>query len=234
MPRTYRQRPTQAQADALGTPSVAPAHPPPFASAVAPHPVRECPGALVLLGECGGALSTPETGAYALAGFLVAASSPTNASVRQNGPMIDRIIARLLSTRWLMRLPIPIYRAGLGRLLGPRLLMIEHLGRSSGEPRYVVVEIVEREGRALRVASGFGTKAQWYRNLRANGVAYVSTGGVRRERVAVKLLDDEESAVVLARYRENHADAWEKLKGAMDLAQGGEARIPVVEFTPRA
>ncbi|GGD26956.1 hypothetical protein GCM10010915_03780 [Microbacterium faecale] len=146
--------------------------------------------------------------------------------------MIDRIIARLLGTRWLMRLPIPIYRAGLGRLLGPRFVMIEHLGRSSGEPRFVVVEIVEREGRALRVASGFGTKAQWYRNLRANGVAYVSTGGVRRARVAVELLDEEASDEVLARYRDAHPDAAQRLKGAMDVVQGHDARIPIVEFRP--
>lgn len=146
--------------------------------------------------------------------------------------MIDRVIARLLRTRWLMRLPIPMYRAGLGRLLGSRFVMIEHLGRKSGEPRYAVVEIVEREGRALRVASGFGTRAQWYRNLRANGVAYLSTGGVRRERVAVNLLDDEASEAVLDRYRRTRPDAWQRLKNAMDLAQGGDARIPIVEFTP--
>jgi len=146
--------------------------------------------------------------------------------------MIERVIARLLATPWLMRLPIPLYRAGLGRLLGPRLVMIEHLGRSSGEPRWVVVEIVEREGRALRVASGFGTKAQWYRNLRANGIAYLSTGGVRRERVAVTLLDDDVSRGVLERYTLSHPQAWQRLKGAMDIAQGGDARILVVEFTP--
>lgn len=148
--------------------------------------------------------------------------------------MIDRVIARLLGTRWLMRLPIPMYRAGLGWLLGPRFVMIEHLGRSSGEPRHAVVEIVEREGRALRVASGFGTRAQWYRNLRANGVAYLSAGGVRREHVAVDLLGEEASRVVLERYRSAHPGAWQRLKGAMDALQGRDARIPVVEFRPPA
>lgn len=146
--------------------------------------------------------------------------------------MLDRIIARLLGTPRLMRIPILLYRAGLGRLLGRRLVMIEHLGRASGEARYVVVEVVEREGRALRVASGFGAKAQWYRNLRANGVAYLSTGGVRRERVRVNLLDDEGSGRVLARYASAHPAAWRRLKAAMDAAQGGDARILVVEFTP--
>lgn len=146
--------------------------------------------------------------------------------------MIERVIARLLSTPWLMRLPIPLYRAGFGWLFGRRLVMIEHRGRTSGEPRYVVVEVVEREGRALRVASGFGTHAQWYRNLRANGVAYLSTGVVIRERVAVNLLDDDASRTVLERYTASHPRAWERLKGAMDIAQGGDAQILVVEFIP--
>ena len=88
---------------------------------------------------------------------------------------LDRLAARLLETRWLMRLPIPLYRVGLGWLFGERLVMIEHLGRVSHEPRYVVVEVVERGRNVVRVASGFGTRAQWYRNLRANGVAYLST-----------------------------------------------------------
>lgn len=145
-----------------------------------------------------------------------------------------RLVARLLGTPWLMRLPIPIYRAGFGWLLGRRLVMIEHLGRVSGEPRFVVVEVVERDGRALRVASGFGARAQWYRNLRANGVAYLSTGRVRRERVGVTLLDDDASRRVLERYARHHPDAWRRLADAMTAAQGGTPHIPVVEFGPRA
>lgn len=146
--------------------------------------------------------------------------------------MFDRIIARLLGTRWLMRLPIPMYRWGLGWLLGSRLVMIEHRGRSSGEPRYVVVEVVERSGRTLRVASGFGTRAQWYRNLRANGEAHLSTGRVRRQKVAVTLLDADASRAVLERYGSEHPDAWRRLHDAMAVAQDGEPDIPIVEFGP--
>lgn len=148
--------------------------------------------------------------------------------------MIDRMIAALLGTRWLMRLPIPMYRLGLGWLLGRRLVMIEHRGRLSGARRFVVVEVVEREGRALRVASGFGHKAQWYRNLRANGVAHLSTGRSRRVPVAVTLLDPRASREVLDRYARDHPDAWRRLHGAMAAAQRGEPEIAVVEFRPHA
>lgn len=144
----------------------------------------------------------------------------------------DRLVARLLATPWLMRMPIPLYRAGLGWIFGERLVMIEHLGRVSHEPRYVVVEVVERGHNVIRVASGFGTKSQWYRNLRANGVAYLSTGNVRRARAAVRLLDAEESARLLHDYAAAHPTAWQHLSSAMDFAAGGDAYIPIVEFTP--
>lgn len=157
----------------------------------------------------------------------------TDPSQRAQGPgLVDRAAARLLKTRWLMRMPIPLYRAGFGWLLGRRLVMIEHLGRVSHERRFVVVEVVEREPNVLRVASGFGTTSQWYRNLRANGVAYLSVGRARRVRASVRLLDREESESVLARYAAEHPEAWQHLSSAMDYAAGGEAHIPIVEFTP--
>lgn len=133
-----------------------------------------------------------------------------------------------------MRMPIPLYRAGLGWIFGPRLVMIEHLGRSSHEPRYVVVEVVEREPHVVRVASGFGDRSQWYRNLRANGVAYLSTGRVRRARASVRLLDVTDSGAVLSRYAVAHPEAWRRLSAAMAYDAGREADILIVEFSPPA
>jgi hypothetical protein len=43
----------------------------------------------------------------------------------------------------LARAPIPLLRHGFGRLLGPRFLLLEHLGRHSGLPRYVALEVVD-------------------------------------------------------------------------------------------
>lgn len=146
--------------------------------------------------------------------------------------VVDRLAAKMLATPWLARLPIGLYRAGLGWMLGSRLVMIEHLGRVSHEPRFVVVEVVERRGDMIRVASGFGAKAQWYRNLRANGVAYLSTGRARRVRAQVRLLGDDESAAVLHDYAQEHPELWEHLHASMDYEAGGEAQILIVEFTP--
>ena len=46
-----------------------------------------------------------------------------------------------LRTRWLVRMPVWLYRARLGFLFGNRLLMVEHIGRKSGRRRYVVLEV---------------------------------------------------------------------------------------------
>jgi len=152
-------------------------------------------------------------------------------SARGTG-LVDRLIEAVLRTRWIVRAPIALYRAGLGWMLGDRLVMIEHLGRVSHDRRFVVVEVVDRDRNVVRVASGFGTRAQWYRNLQANGVAYLSTGGARHVRAAVRLLDRDESEAGLAVYAARYPRAWRHLKAAMDDAAGGEAYIPLVEFTP--
>ncbi|WP_190820398.1 PNPOx family protein [Saccharopolyspora pogona] len=51
--------------------------------------------------------------------------------------------------RWLARAPIPLYRRGLGWLLGIRIMMLEHRGRRSGQLRYAVLEVLGREPGAL-------------------------------------------------------------------------------------
>jgi deazaflavin-dependent oxidoreductase (nitroreductase family) len=85
--------------------------------------------------------------------------------------------ARLLGVRWLVRAPIVLYRARLGFLFGSRLLLLEHIGRKSGARRYALLEVVghSRPGTYM-VASGFGARAQWYRNIQVNPRVRVSVG----------------------------------------------------------
>jgi len=146
---------------------------------------------------------------------------------------MSALAARLLRVRWLMRAPIGLYRAGFGWLLGHRLVMIEHLGRTSGEARFVVVEVVDRDRGRIRVASGFGHTAQWYRNLQANGVAYLSIGRARRVPASVRMLDPDESAAVLRTYARRHPLAWKAL-GPVLSGLSDDAVPPIVEFGPPA
>ena len=150
------------------------------------------------------------------------------------GGLLDRTVAHALRTRWLVRLPIPLYRASLGWLLGDRFLMLEHLGRKSGRRRFVVLEVLAQERNMVRVVSGLGPGAEWYRNLQANGVAYISIGRFRRVRARVRFLDEEGSAERLREYARHHPTAWRHLYAAIGVAQGRTPDIPVVEFVPPA
>ncbi|BDH58650.1 nitroreductase family deazaflavin-dependent oxidoreductase [Tsukamurella sp. PLM1] len=131
----------------------------------------------------------------------------------------NALAARALRTRRLVRAPIWLYQHGLGALLGPRMVMVEHIGRTSGQPRYVVLEVIERDADTIVVCSGFGETAQWYRNLRAHPECRVTVGKNER-RARAELLDRAASDEVLDRYRTEHPFAWDRLRGAIEQAVG--------------
>lgn len=69
--------------------------------------------------------------------------------------------------RSVARAPIWLYRVGLGGLLGQRFVLLTHTGRISGQPRQVVLEVVGRheESGGYLIASGYGARSQWFRNI---------------------------------------------------------------------
>ncbi len=79
------------------------------------------------------------------------------------------------------RAPILLYRLGLGGLLGGRFVLLTHLGRRTGQPRRTVLEVVGREGGCYLVASGYGARAQWFRNVRAEPRVRFQVGWRRYE-----------------------------------------------------
>lgn len=84
-------------------------------------------------------------------------------------------------------------------LLGSRVLTV--LGRSSGEPRRVVVNLMELDGERYLVSPRGNT--QWVRNVRAAGIATLSLGR-RDEEVVLTELPVAERAPVLRVY----LDRW--------------------------
>lgn len=93
---------------------------------------------------------------------------------------IFREIIDILRTKWLVRAPIALFRAGMGFLFGGRMLLLEHIGRTSGEARYVVLEVLTRPSRGeVVIASGFGRKSQWLQNIQANPDCHVSIGAAQ-------------------------------------------------------
>lgn len=79
------------------------------------------------------------------------------------------LAARALRTRALVRAPITLYRHDLGWIFGQRILMLEHTGCRSGQARFACLEVVGRPGpERIIIVSGFGERAEWYRNLLAD------------------------------------------------------------------
>ncbi len=145
--------------------------------------------------------------------------------------ILSTALAGFLSRpRW-AKSPIPLYRRGLGWVFGHRMLMLEHVGRTSGRPRYVVLEVVDHPAKdRYLIASGFGRNAQWYRNLAANPRCAVSVGRRRNVPASARLLDADESARELRDYQRRHPRLWEGLRTAIVKMTDGPVEILMVEL----
>lgn len=103
--------------------------------------------------------------------------------------------------RGALTLPVYLYRAHLGILLGHRFLCLIHTGRRTGLRRETVLEVVhyDRERREAIVAAGWGRKTQWLHNVEAGLVTEVRIGSERYV-PAWRILPTDEAATVLAGY----------------------------------
>lgn len=117
--------------------------------------------------------------------------------------------------RWVLRLPIWLYRLRLGRLLGDRFVMLSHLGRKSGRIRQTVLEVVAKPTpRRYIVASGWGRQSDWYRNILHTPRVLLDTAHGRHEALAHQL-DEAEAAEALHEYARRYPQAFRQLSRMM-------------------
>ncbi|HLH58801.1 MAG TPA: nitroreductase family deazaflavin-dependent oxidoreductase [Streptosporangiaceae bacterium] len=129
--------------------------------------------------------------------------------------------ARLLRTRWVVRAPIWLYRARLGAVFGSRLLMLEHTGRKTGARRFAVLEIIGQPSPGgYVVSSGFGARAQWFRNIRSDPRVRVYLGSSRPAPATAQLLTPGEAGAALTAYAARHPRTWARLKPVMEATLG--------------
>lgn len=147
--------------------------------------------------------------------------------------------------RALFKLPDWLYRAGLGWLLGRRVLSVTHRGRRSGRLHDTVLEVAlydEERGESV-VASAYGSAADWYRNIQVEPALRIRTG--RMDYVPQqRFLNPDEVAEAAAEFCRLHP--WEarlvtrvlpSIGAAVDaterdpVAMLGE--LPMVAFRPR-
>jgi deazaflavin-dependent oxidoreductase (nitroreductase family) len=102
--------------------------------------------------------------------------------------------------RALYRVPIALWRLGLGRVVGRPLVLVTVTGRSSGLPRRTPLTPHVVGGRTY-LWCPYGGRSQWYRNLTADPVATVQSHRGAQVVRAVRIEDDDEVAQVIAELR---------------------------------
>lgn len=145
--------------------------------------------------------------------------------------------------RTAFRLPILLYRFGLGRLLGHRVLLLTHRGRKSGLVRQTPLEVVRYDPATEEsvVVSAWGEKADWYRNIVANPAQEIRIG---RERYVPeqRFLSPEEVYAELATYERRHPwlvrtiPRWLgfRLDGTVEARRKFARSLRMVAFSPKS
>ncbi|HEX7172759.1 MAG TPA: nitroreductase/quinone reductase family protein [Candidatus Limnocylindria bacterium] len=147
--------------------------------------------------------------------------------------------------RWLLRLPIHLYRARLGFLLGHRFLVLVHDGRRTGRRRETPLEVVryERSTNEATVVAAWGRRTAWLHNVEA-GLAREVWIGRTRYVPAVRRLDVDEAVTVLERYERNSGLArglvlavlsrllgW-RYRGTPAARRRAAEQLPLLAFRP--
>ena len=124
--------------------------------------------------------------------------------------------------RLLWRTPIRLYHMGLGWLFGRRFLLLTHIGRKSGQPRQAVIEIDDYDPATdtYLIASGFGPKSDWYRNIRKTPAVTIQVGS-KKMTASAEALSPQESGEAMLRYARKHPKAARSLMKLVGLNVDG-------------
>ena len=136
----------------------------------------------------------------------MSAHSPA-ARLRRGGA--DQRGRRRRRWRWLARLPLALYRARLGWLLGERFLVLAHRGRRTARWHQTMLEVVDHDGVAdvYVVAAGWGERADWLHNVRAWPEVGINVGA-RHVPARAAQIDRATAARILRRYGQRHPLAF--------------------------
>ncbi len=120
------------------------------------------------------------------------------------------------------RAPIFLYWIGLGELFGQRFLLLTHIGRNSGTHHQTVLEVVRSDpakGEYV-IASGFGQRSQWYKNLVAHPEVVIQVGR-RRLDVQASLIPDSEAEDEMVGYGHRHPGSAKMVAGLIGYKHEG-------------
>jgi deazaflavin-dependent oxidoreductase (nitroreductase family) len=142
--------------------------------------------------------------------------------------------------KWILHVPVYLFKLGLGFLMGDRFVLLTHEGRKSGRTYQTPLEVVQHDevsGEYI-VSSGTGPNADWYRNIAAKPATRIQ---VRNESwvPTQRLLDYTEAASRFKRYEQEHPKTAFRLLQSMGNSYDGTdegrremmADMPMVAFS---
>jgi len=148
-------------------------------------------------------------------------------------------------SRLMWRLPIGLYRAHLGWLITSHFLLLEHVGRKSGQARQAVLEVLKRDkaNDVYYLAAGFGPSSDWYLNLLKTPQAKIQSG-FRKADVLAEVLSIEAAERIILDYARHYPAVLRTLarivgyevgKGEVDYREFAKV-VPIValKVVPRA
>ncbi len=104
----------------------------------------------------------------------------------------------------MFKLPLFLYRLGLGWLLGKRFMQITHVGRRSGKIRKTILAVLKFDETTKEIyAVSAWSGSDWYYNIQASPALQVETGFVRYA-PAQRSLSPEEITSTFVAYRQKH------------------------------
>ena len=111
--------------------------------------------------------------------------------------------------RFLLRLPLLLYRIHLGWLLGERFLLLKHRGRKTGLARETVLEVLRSDEAHHRylVASGWGEHSQWVKNILRRPEVEIGVAGRTIKASAIRL-SEQQAEGELQDYARQHPMAF--------------------------
>jgi deazaflavin-dependent oxidoreductase (nitroreductase family) len=135
--------------------------------------------------------------------------------------------------RLALRMPLTLFRLGLGDLLNSmRLLVLTTRGRKSGQARHVAVEY-RRHGSKIYMISGWGERPDWFQNLLTDPLVTIQLGRHTLSALADKVTDPAESLRAVNLFRRDAPTRYDAVLGRLVDDEISGAKLPDVshQFT---
>ena len=138
------------------------------------------------------------------------------------------------------RVPLPLYRAGWGWLLGRTFLLLVHAGRMTGQPHAMTAMVLRYDAvtHEAVICSGWGPTTDWIRNIQARPALKVQIG---RESFAPqqRFLSEDESFDVCLEFCLRHPARLQLMRRVLGWDLRSEIAVrefvqahPFVAFRP--